>query len=80
MSICFVVTPRILIDDSNDQKDNESLASYISIPLGFVGAVSIIALLIIHGMKGINKFLLIANQMDIFFKFTVKSEKNLYFA
>ena len=62
MSICFVVTPRILIDDSNNKKDNVSLASYISIPLGFVGAVSIIALLIIHGMKGINKFLLFANQ------------------
>ena len=55
-----------MIDDSNNEKDNESLASYISIPLGFVGAVSIIALLIIHGMKGINKFLLIANQIDIF--------------
>ena len=66
MSICFVVTPRILIDDSNNQKDNVSLASYISIPLGFVGAVSIIALLIINGMKGINEFLLFANQKNIF--------------
>ena len=68
-----------MIDDSNNEKDIESLASYISIPLGFVGAVSIIALLIIHGMKGINKFLLIANQINIFLKFTVKSEKIPYF-
>ena len=67
-----------MIDDSDNEKDNESLASYISIPLGFVGAVSIIALLIVHGMKGINKFLLIASQINIFFiPFSVNLKKFL---